>query len=324
MPKYARQLYISVALPRTLYTINLWCTPMQSKHPGPRAKGSAKAMKQLTTLQCAAATVITGGLWTSPTDALDACAFLLLALLNIDKYCHMALTRMAMLPEDHPLYSTIKWKNTCKVKHHHSALYHLLNQYQNSIDPTKIKKIPATSHDPIYEVKNPFMISIPKDKESLTKEAENAEEEVQVFSDGLAMKGKVGAVAVLLRADKPTYILHFHLGSEEEHTVHKAELVGILLGIHLINTERRNGTTFALRSDNQAAIKAFQLNLRSPGHHLAREVLRITYQIHHRKRKTKYALTLRWTARHVGIVKDGVRNITHSKNPKSKSSQSRL
>ena len=293
MPKYVRQLYISVALPRTLYAIDLWCTPMQSEHPGPRAIGSAKAMKQLTTLQHAAAIVIMGGLWTSPTDALNTCTFLLLAWLNINKHCHMVLTRMAMLPEDHPLHSTIKRKNTCKVKYYHTALHHLLDQYQNSIDPTKIEKIPATSHNPICEVKNPFTISIPKDKESLTKEAENAEEEVQVFLDRLAMKGKVGAAAVLLRADKPTCILYFHLGLEEEHTVHKAELVGILLGIYLINMERRNGTTFGLGSDNQVAIKVFQSNLRSPGHYLAREVLRIAHQIHHRKRKTKYILMLR-------------------------------
>jgi len=61
-PKYTRQLYISVALPRTLYALDLWCTPTQSEHPGPRAVGSAKVMRQLTTLQHAAATAIMGGL----------------------------------------------------------------------------------------------------------------------------------------------------------------------------------------------------------------------------------------------------------------------
>ena len=115
------------------------------------------------------------------------------------------------------------------------------------------------------------------------------------------MEGKVGAAAILLRAGKRARILHLHLGSEDKHMVHEAELAGILLGLHLINTERKNGTTFALGSDNQAAIKAFQSNLRSPGHHLASEALRLAYQIHHRKRKTKYALTIRWTAGHKGI-----------------------
>ena len=115
------------------------------------------------------------------------------------------------------------------------------------------------------------------------------------------MEGKVGVAAVLLRAGKPVRKLHFHLSLEDKHTVHKAELLGILLGLHLIYTERRNGTTFALGSDNQAAIKVFQSNLRSPGHHLAREALHLAHQIHHSKRKTKYTLTIRWTAGHEGI-----------------------
>jgi len=300
-PKYARQLYISVVLPRALYAINLWCMPTQGDHPGPRAIGSAKVTRQLTSLQRAAATAITGGLRTSPTDSLDACAFLLPSPLNIDKYCHRALTRMATLPKDHPLHSVVNRKNTPDVIHHRTAIHHLLDRYQNSIVPSKIEKIPAMSRNPIIIAKNPFAISIPKDRESSTREAANAEEEVQVFLDGSAMEGKVGAAAVLLRAGKPMRILHLHLGSEDKHTVHKAELAGILLGLHLINTERKSSTTFALGSDNQAAIKAFQSNLRSPGHHLAREALRLAHQISHRKRKTKYALTIRWTAGHEGI-----------------------
>ena len=300
-PKYARRLYISVALPRALYAIDLWCTPTQRDHPGPRAIGSAKVMRQLTSLQRIAATAITGGLRTSPTDALDACAFLLPSPLNIDKQCHRALTRMAMLPKDHPLHSTVKRKNTRDVKRHRTAIHHLLDRYQDSIDPYKIEEIPATSCDPILAAKIPFTISISEDRESSMREAANAEEEVQVFSDGSAMEGKVGAAAILLRAGKPARALHFHLGSEDKHTVHEAELVGILLGLHLISTESKNGTTFALGSDNQAAIKAFQSNLRSPGHHLAREALCLAHQILHKKRKTKYALTIRWTAGHEGI-----------------------
>ena len=66
-----------------------------------------------------------------------------------------------------------------------------------------MEKIPEMSCDPIIAAENPFAISIPKDKESLTREATNAREEVQVFLDRLAMEGKVGVVAVLIRADKP-------------------------------------------------------------------------------------------------------------------------
>jgi len=127
MPKYARRLYISVALPRALYAIDLWCTPTQSNYPGPRAIGSAKVMRQLSTLQRAATTAITGGLRTSPTDALNACAFLLQSLLNINKWCHRALTRMATLPREHLLHSMVNRKNTHKVIHHCTAIHHLLD-----------------------------------------------------------------------------------------------------------------------------------------------------------------------------------------------------
>ena len=300
-PKYARRLYVSVVLPRALYAIDLWCSPTQSDHPGPRAIGSAKVTRQLSTLQQAAAMAITGGLCTSPMDALDACTFLLPSLLNIDKRCHRALTRMAMLPKDHLLHSTVNRRNTRKVKHHRTAIHHLLDRYWDGIEPNKIKKIPATSHNPICMHTNPFTISIAKDRENLIREATNVKEEVQIFTDRSAIEGKVGAAAILIRTDRPTHTLHLHLGSEDKHTVHKAELVGILLGLHLISTERKIGTTIALGSDNQATIKAFQLNLRSPGHHLAREALRLAHQIQQKKRKSKYALTIRWTAGHEGI-----------------------
>ena len=140
-PKYARQLYVSIALPRALYAVDLWCIPTQNDRSGPRATGSAKVTRQLAMLQRAATTVITGGLYTLPTDALDACAFLLPASMNIDKWCHRAFVRMAMLPKDHPLHKTMKSKHVKGIKHHRTALHHLLDTY--NLDPNSIEKIPA-------------------------------------------------------------------------------------------------------------------------------------------------------------------------------------
>jgi ribonuclease HI len=61
-----------------------------------------------------------------------------------------------------------------------------------------------------------------------------AKEKIKVYMDGSATNGKVGAVAVLIRPGKPMHMLHKHLGPESKHTVHEAELVGILLGLQLI------------------------------------------------------------------------------------------
>jgi len=271
-PKYGRRLYVSVALPRALYVVDLWCIPTRSvvegNHPGPKATGSAKVTRQLTTLQRVATTAITGGLRTLPTEALDACTYLLPISMNIDKWCHRAFVRMTTLPKDHLLHKAVKRKSARGIKHHRTALHHLLDSY--NLDPSSIEKIPAAPWNPNIIGVIPFKISIPEDRDSSIKEAEDATEEVQVFADGSAMEGKVGAAAILLREGRPTRALHFHLGSEGKHTVHKAELVGILLGLQLISMEKKGGTTFALGSDNQAAIKAFHSNLQSPGHRLAR------------------------------------------------------
>ena len=63
-----------------------------------------------------------------------------------------------------------------------------------------------------------------------------------VFTDGPALDGRVGAATVLVRPHKSTRSHHLCLGSEgdSERTVHKAELVGTLLGMYPIETEKRD------------------------------------------------------------------------------------
>ena len=39
--------------------------------------------------------------------------------------------------------------------------------------------------------------------------------------------------------------------------------------MHLISTKKQGNTTFTIRVDNQAAIRAFDSTMRRPGHHLA-------------------------------------------------------
>jgi hypothetical protein len=82
--------------------------------------------------------------------------------------------------------------------------------------------------------------------------------------------------------------------------VHEVELTGILLGLHL-KTEKDARVLVLVGVDNQAAIKAFDSELRSPGHHIAREILRQANRLKKKGRRTKYALTIFWTAGHVGI-----------------------
>lgn len=115
------------------------------------------------------------------------------------------------------------------------------------------------------------------------------------------MNGKLGATAVLIRAGRAPRILHLHLGPEREHTVHDAELVGTLLGMHLISMEKHGSTTCAIGVDNQAAIRAFHSALRSHDHHIARKIIRMANQVQRRMTRGSHTLTVRWTAGHEGL-----------------------
>lgn len=56
-------------------------------------------------------------------------------------------------------------------------------------------------------------------------------------------------------------------------TVYEADLVGMIMGLHLIKTESRKKTNCPLIVDNQAALVAIESKLNNSGHHLAAELL---------------------------------------------------
>jgi len=255
----ARRLYISVMIPRVLYAIDVWCAPPYID--GQRQRGTVKVTGQLATVQRSGALAITGCLCTSATNALDATAFLLPVLNLADKWCHRVATRLAMLPKEHPLYGIVQNKITGKIKRHKSPLNGLLAAYRHN--PREIKKIPVTVRNPAHQGILPFAISITGSREDSIREAEHTNEEIQVFADGSAIDRKVGVAAILTRVGSPPCVLHLHMGPKSKHTVHKAELVGILLAMYLISMEKHRSTTFVLGVDNQAALKAFQSTLRN-------------------------------------------------------------
>ena len=66
-------------------------------------------------------------------------------------------------------------------------------------------------------------------------------EVMRVYSDGLGIDRQVGAAAVLFRQDREPRVLRFHLGMAADHTVYEAELIGLLLALHLLHDERDVG-----------------------------------------------------------------------------------
>ena len=299
-PKYAQRLYISVALPRVLYAVDVWCTPIHGSDTGPKKKGSANIIKKLVTTQRAGTLAITGGLRTSPTDALDACANTYPAAQLVEKWCHKAAVRLATLPPEHPLYKPVKASAAHNIKRHKAPLHNLMRLFK--LNPNKIEKISVAVRNPMDINNGPIRISIANSKEESKRETLNATEKVKIFTDGSVHSNKVGAAAILTRPGHRDRILHYHLGHADEHNNYEAELVAILMGLHLIKTEKSGSTSFALGADNHAAIKSFTSDLIHSGQAIASNIIRLASTIRNKHRSQKYSLVIRWTAGHSGIA----------------------
>ncbi len=198
-----------------------------------------------------------------------------------------------------PGHKPVKASTSRYIKRRRSPLHALFGNVD--FDHRRLEEIPFKPRNPACYGKLPFTIIIPPNKAASIEEAMSPNESVKVYSDGSAVNGKVGAAAVLIRPGKPHRLLHFQLGPDNEYTVHEAELVGILLAMQLIKTERESQTAFILGVDNQAALAAFKSDMRNSAHSLAREILRVGHIIQKNRNKRRYSLTLQWTAGHEGI-----------------------
>ena len=93
------------------------------------------------TIQRSGALAITGVLQTSPTDALDACAFLLPVTKMVKHWCHRAAVQLATVPPEHPLYKPVSSIKSRYTKRHRSPLHALFNN--TNFDPKLMEKIPT-------------------------------------------------------------------------------------------------------------------------------------------------------------------------------------
>ena len=51
--------------------------------------------------------------------------------------------------------------------------------------------------------------------------------------------GKIGAAAVMMTDGMEIQTLRYHLGSETEHTVYEAEVIAVILALHMLTTLKR-------------------------------------------------------------------------------------
>jgi len=106
--KLMRQLYISVAIPKMTYALDVWYTPPVKPVGAKRNSGSVAALRGMQKAHRVATLAITGALRTTPNDILDTHAGLLPIELTLLKITHRAMVRMCTLPNSHPLHRIVK------------------------------------------------------------------------------------------------------------------------------------------------------------------------------------------------------------------------
>jgi hypothetical protein len=194
--KYTRQLYLSIAIPRILYAADIFLTPLQNigKRPKNGCRKQASITK-LATIQRRAAIIITGAMKTTAADAVEVMANLLPFHLLVDKHRHRAAIRLATLPSPHPLHKPVANTASRLVKRHATPLHDLVHRYR--IQPRRSET----------RWKAQFGTEVIPDTDKAIEAIRCDNPDVKVFTDGSGMDGKIGAAAVLYRAEgpKPSY-----------------------------------------------------------------------------------------------------------------------
>lgn len=270
--------------------------PLVGRHPSgrPRPRGSTGIARKLLRVHRQMAIFISGALRTTATDVACLHANLPPFKILVNLMCQRATLRMASLPDSHPLRGHLI-RASHYVQRHRSPLHELIRAFD--IRPGQVETIadyrPAPDAVPTLE-------SIIHSREEAPRFDRRNPVQVKLYSDGSSHNGGVGAAAVLMRVGASFRILRMYLGSDEEHTVYEAELVGMNLAMELLRTERRRVGGAALGVENQAALRSTTIGRPRPGHYLVRELDKAVKAV----RKARPAIHLKghWTPGHSGIA----------------------
>ncbi|TFK18546.1 ribonuclease H-like protein, partial [Coprinopsis marcescibilis] len=123
--------------------------------------------------------------------------------------------------------------------------------------------------------------------------------EVQVYTDGSVIEGRVGAAAVLYRGDKPVRSARHHLGNQTDYGIYKAEMVAQVLGLRLLQGET-GVRSASIAVDSRSTLEALEHTTTGTGEYLLemirRECAAAIRRTHHR-----LELGFRWVPGHEGV-----------------------
>jgi hypothetical protein len=229
-----RQLYISVALPKITYGLDVWYTPPNKLAGQTKNSGSAAVLRQLQKTQRIASLAITGALRTTPTGLVDSHAGIPPIELALLKATHRASVRLLTLPPTHPLHSVIQSTKVNPPRKHASPIANLIRIFK--LSQVKVETILPAAQCPTTPSTFDTTVSGSR-KGSIEMEKKDAAD-FKVFSDGSGYNDGIGAAAVLYRKGRytPMDSLKFYIGPMTKHNTYEAETIGAILAMWLLKT----------------------------------------------------------------------------------------
>jgi len=292
-----RRFYLTIAVPRMLYAADIFLTPLTRRTTVNLGRNGRAVINKLAGVQRRAALNITGGMRSSPTDALDVLANILPFELLVKQNRKQAALRLATLPETHPLSTPVIGAARRFVKSHATPLHHLLHELGR--DPKTLEVIRAARRTNKWKAAfTTEMAKTREDAEAAELQDREGRDSVRVYTDGSGLGGEIGAAAVLYRGETEKGQKRYHLGTIEEHTVYEGECMRVLLGLELMK-QQRNIRNVNMYIDSQAVIQAATSNKPAPGHYLLDEVHKQYCIV--RKMHGNMDMIVRWSPGHSGI-----------------------
>ena len=285
-----RQLYLSVALPKITYGIDIWYTPPSKSAGCTRNLGSVGILRNLQKIQRIATLAITGTLRSSPNDYVDIHAKVYPMELALLKTCYNATVRYLSLPSTNPIHQIIQNAKRNRPSKFPGPIDRLLNQFR--LGNTNLETVyPAVT---LTQSNNRYSIKIDNSREDSIKFESTDTADFKIFSDGSGHDNGIGSAAILYTKgqSRPLRSIQAFLGTSDNHNTYEAEVVGAILALWLIqNTLETLGQKVTLYIDNQALITAILTPKATSGQHLLNS-LRIAAN------GTGCRLTIRWISSH--------------------------
>jgi ribonuclease HI len=306
----ARKLYNAVAVPKITYAADLWYrSKTNPTDNNPLGFGPIMLTRRLEAIQRQAAISITGGLRSSPGDALIAHANLTPMATLLKGTSLKTYARLTTRPASHPISPAILRTARVQVKSHRTSLHHLAKT--SKIKPDRMEKIGPTRLRPGTRPSFSTYIAGTKE-ESFNTDVAMFGQGIRIYTDGSGYKGQVGASAIIFINGRKGAELRYQLGPDTQHTVFEGELAAIILGLHLARSINGARNSINLNIDNQATIRTMRTNHSQPAQYLIDEIKRDITRLHdeenarrrrlNRDDQPKMEISLTWIAGHMGSV----------------------